>query len=1402
MSKIIGNTTATPNPRPDWEQIDENKADYIKNKPQLGTLAAKSVVDKADLEESVQTSLNNADMAKSKLDGIEEGANAYTLPTAGTSLGGVKTGGDVTISSGIITVNDDSHNHTISNVDNLQTALDSKVPTSRTINGKPLSSNISLTASDVGALSTSQKGATNGLAELDDNGRILISQLPSYVDDVIEATTKASFPATGEVGKIYVDTTTNITYRWGGSAYVEISPSLALGTTSSTAYRGDWGNAAYTHSQKTSGNPHGVTKSDVGLGNVENKSSETIRSELTKSNVTTALGYTPPTTDTTYSVATTSKDGLMSATDKTRVDGIENIALSVKTAKGNALTLNTAKAPFGSLTLYGKTEKSDNTLTTAGSDGSIKLTKCGKNLLEIPPNKTFTYNGVNWSTDNNGRIYAKGTANGISNTSPTMPIQILGLPKGSYILTGSSEGLQSNLRITRNGNTSYPSTTKEKPSLSFEIYGDETDVRYYAQVSTETSVDTYIEPMIRHASETDTYEPYNGTSIDFSTPKGLASVGDICDTLTVRADGTGTLTKRFVTKVFDGSDDENWRIPSTGIVYIYAWDTAFYKSKILCDSYDTLYEFRTDEDNVITAYAGAGQSLFIYDSTNAVNIDTWRAHLASNPITVIYEMLTPTVTELSAEEVNAFLSLTSNKGITNVFTDDICDIECTYAVNSESANYLGAVVEGVKQNSGNIDVVYPNAFSNVTVGSTTIAADSISDTLTLAAGNNITLTPDATNDKITIAATNTVYTHPTTSGNKHIPSGGSSGQILRWSADGTATWGAENGTTYSVAMTSANGLMSSTDKAKLDGIAAGANAYTLPTASSSTLGGVKTTSTVTSTSGLTPCPIISGVPYYKDTNTSYTLSSFGVTSTAAELNVLDGITATTTELNYVDGVTSNIQTQLDSKAASSHNHAATNITSGTLSSDRLPTVPITKGGTGATTVADATKNLFNTTIASPSYIFTLPSSGWAGGYTSISQLKTTLGLGTYTLGKSVPSDAVFTDTTYSNMTGATSSAAGKAGLVPAPASGKQTSFLRGDGTWVVPTNTTYSNFVKSGSGAQAGLVPAPSTTAGTTKYLREDGTWTVPPDTNTTYSAATTSAAGLMSASDKSKLDGIATGANAYTHPSYTARTGKPTANQTPAFGGTATVSQITSDATGHVTAANDRTITIPSTLSNGTGTAGLIKTTSTVTSNSGYTACPVISGVPYYKDTNTTYSAATTSAAGLMSAADKKKLDLGSGVYVSTSAPTDSSVNVWLDTDADPIVNETISELSDKIDILYNKGTVIYSGEKTLNSNYDGLYHTVASVTAKAGCSYLVFAFLYHTNTSTIAMNLRLDGVDMPAYPVYDSSVPRGVVLQCQGYIRAKTTDTVINLNTYTYSNSSYTFTGGVYLVELGRTN
>ena len=113
-------------------------------------------------------------------------------------------------------------------------------------------------------LLSSLKGASNGLAELDTSGHVPTSQLPSYVDDVVEYSSQSAFPPVGSAGIIYVATDTNLTYRWGGSFYVEISPSLALGETSETAYRGDRGKTAYDHSQITSGNPHGTTAADVG----------------------------------------------------------------------------------------------------------------------------------------------------------------------------------------------------------------------------------------------------------------------------------------------------------------------------------------------------------------------------------------------------------------------------------------------------------------------------------------------------------------------------------------------------------------------------------------------------------------------------------------------------------------------------------------------------------------------------------------------------------------------------------------------------------------------------------------------------------------------------------------------------------------------------------------------------------------------------------------------------------------------------------------------------------------------------------------------------------------------------------------------------------------------------------
>lgn len=100
---------------------------------------------------------------------------------------------------------------------------------------------------DEGHTAYGWKGNPGGTAELDENGKVLSSQLPSYVDDVLEYPTMSDFPATGESGKIYIAIDTNLSYRWSGSGYSEISPSLALGETASTAYRGDRGKVAYDH---------------------------------------------------------------------------------------------------------------------------------------------------------------------------------------------------------------------------------------------------------------------------------------------------------------------------------------------------------------------------------------------------------------------------------------------------------------------------------------------------------------------------------------------------------------------------------------------------------------------------------------------------------------------------------------------------------------------------------------------------------------------------------------------------------------------------------------------------------------------------------------------------------------------------------------------------------------------------------------------------------------------------------------------------------------------------------------------------------------------------------------------------------------------------------------------------
>lgn len=160
------------------------------------------------------------------------------------------------------------------------------------------------------------KGAPNGLASLNESGIIPSAQLPSYVDDVIEVDTFSNLPGTGESGKIYIVQDTNLTYRWSGTGYVEISKSLALGETSSTAYPGDKGKATTDKLNKTSNK---VVVGPVTVNPSTDKVVLKYQTHFTSTNSDSEDSHT-------INAATTSQAGVMSSADKTKLNGLKDQA--------------------------------------------------------------------------------------------------------------------------------------------------------------------------------------------------------------------------------------------------------------------------------------------------------------------------------------------------------------------------------------------------------------------------------------------------------------------------------------------------------------------------------------------------------------------------------------------------------------------------------------------------------------------------------------------------------------------------------------------------------------------------------------------------------------------------------------------------------------------------------------------------------------------------------------------------------------------------------------------------------------------------------------------------------------------------------------------------------------------
>lgn len=289
---------------------------------------------------------------------------------------------------------------------------------------------------------------------------------------------------------------------------------------------------------------------------------------------------------------------------------------------------------------------------------------------------------------------------------------------------------------------------------------------------------------------------------------------------------------------------------------------------------------------------------------------------------------------------------------------------------------------------------------------------------------------------------------------------------------------------------SAAGFMSAADKKKLDGIAEGANKYSLPTATSSVLGGVKTGANITNNSGVLSVTAdnvkdaLGYTPPEQDTNTWRP--------------VVNNLTSSATDQSLAANQGKALKTLVDGKAAMGHTHTWDSVT------------------------------------GKPS-TFT-PSSHTHGVIKNLSVSGTTI---TYTKDDNTTGTITTqdTNTTYDTFKGATTSEAGSTGLVIAPVAGNANRYLRSDGTWAVPpdTNTTYGVFAKATADAagSTGLVPAPAK-GQQTYYLRGDGTWAVPANTwrgiqdNLTSTSTTDSLSANQGKVLKGLIDGKA--ASGHTH--------------------------------------------------------------------------------------------------------------------------------------------------------------------------------------------------------------------------------------------------------------------------------
>lgn len=532
----------------------------------------------------------------------------------------------------------------------------------------------------------STKGQPSGLAELDSTGKVPAAQLPSYVDDVLEFSTKAQFPQIGETGKIYVSKDTNLTYRWTGTQYLEISQSLALGETPSTAYPGDKGkvNRDALNSMPTKLTSYLTPTTSTG--------------ELVKINYKYAakdgLNYGPLQDDNIdIPSATTTNAGAMSAIDKGRLDDLynefgsiqnpgdkldslpNNLVTGVDATSRNAtsVTINYKQSDLSAASnSYANPITKSQTIPAATQSAAGVMTATDKQNLDvnIPNRITNLDNRVTTEVDRleeliesssseitndlNVEIQARKDGDNqlqtnINNLQSTMNTE-LAKKVGKVTVAGSGNAVTTasisgdTLTLTKGATyNNYVHPAGSAPSKASGFYKFSTDsTSHVASVTAVTKADITALGIPAQNTNT-TYTFANGSAGNFTvTPSGgsaqTVSVGKPANA--GNADTVGGISPSAFVKKAGDTMTGNLTVGNTNSYHcVLRTDGVFtIKATPTVGGWNRGYEFVNANDTVLAKFGayGSGQNfVHCYIGTNYEGSDTWQRWNSSGSVITV-----------------------------------------------------------------------------------------------------------------------------------------------------------------------------------------------------------------------------------------------------------------------------------------------------------------------------------------------------------------------------------------------------------------------------------------------------------------------------------------------------------------------------------------------------------------------------------------------------------------------------------------------------------------------------------------------------------------------------------------------------------------------------------------------